>query len=105
MAHHADAFAFVGAGEAQHSADVIELNGIIEEIFCHELDSQRVARHDDGLGYLAVLRSDVRCRCTCHNVIILHESKHFLAFEQKLAAGGACEAGADKHKSRCFVSK
>ncbi|MBQ9645570.1 MAG: hypothetical protein IJV24_04315, partial [Prevotella sp.] len=37
---------------------VVELFSFRKEMFGHEFGTQRVARHDDGVGNLAVLGSD-----------------------------------------------
>lgn len=68
VAHDADAAAVAGAGVAQHAAYLVEEHGVLQVVLGHELDAQRVASHDDGVGNLALPCANVRCRCICHNV-------------------------------------
>ena len=60
VSHHAHALAFVSAGVAQHAADFIEADRILEVSFGHEFDAERVSGHDDGFGYVAIFGSDMR---------------------------------------------
>ena len=59
MAHHADATALMGAREAEHTAHIIKLHWVLQEILRHKLGTQRVAGHNDGLGDVAVLCPNV----------------------------------------------
>ena len=67
MTHDADPLALVSACESEHSADVVELEHVFQEILGHEFCAKGIARHDDGFGYLAVLCPYVGSRyVACH---------------------------------------
>ena len=53
MTHNGNFAAFVGTGEAQHTAHVIHFADIFKERFCNVLRAQRVARHQHNVSEIA----------------------------------------------------
>ena len=70
VSHYGDTFAFVCAGEGEHTAHVIYLYRVLQEAFCHQFGAQRVACHDHCLGDFVVLCPDMRGRSVflSHNI-------------------------------------
>ena len=73
MTHHADALAFICAGESQHATHLVEAHSIVKIALGHEFHTQRVARHNHCLGDFAVLGPNVGCRSLCHIISDLNE--------------------------------
>ena len=62
--------ALVGAGVALDAADIVDEDGILEEVVCDVLRAQRIARHKDGLAEVFGLCLDMRSR-------VVHRGRSF----------------------------
>ena len=49
-AHHGDGHAVIGAGKAQHAADVVELNRVLQKVFGNVFGAQGVAGQQNAGG-------------------------------------------------------
>ena len=69
VAHHTDTLSFIGAGIAQHATYIIKLHWIVEKLLGHQFHTQRIARHDYGLGNVAKFGPDVGSWSITHKLV------------------------------------